>query len=63
MAEFNAKAIIRPLLLGTGVFILTPMLAGVIPPLADLGIISLGTAASAGIAAFGMTWVLDQFMK
>ena len=52
---------VRSLLLGSGVIIVTPLLATVIPALADLGVISLGTAVSAGIAAFGVDWVLGQF--
>lgn len=52
---------VRSLLLGSGVIIVTPLLAGIIPALADFGVISLGTAISAGIAAFGVDWILGQF--
>jgi len=54
---------LRSLLLGSGVIIVTPLVAGVVPAIADLGVITVGTALSAGIAAFGVSWVLDQFMK
>ncbi len=54
---------LRFLLLGTGVIIVTPLLSGVIPDIANLGMITVGVAVSAGIAAFGISWVLDQFMK
>ena len=49
----------RLLLLGTGVVILTPILAGVIPPIFALGtVITIGQALSAGVAAFVTEWVL-----
>lgn len=60
----SGKEIIHSLLLGAGVVIVTPMLTpNLIPALADLGVITVGQILSAGAAAFGVMWLLDQFMK
>lgn len=60
----KGKQMGRLLLLGTGVVILTPMIAQVIPPIFELGeIISVGVALSAGVAAFVTEWVLGAVLK
>ena len=65
MAEklITGKKALRAVLLGTGVVVVTPLLAGIIPALMDLRIITLGTALSAGIAAFVVDLLLNQFIK
>lgn len=60
----DGKSLLRNLLLGTGVVILTPILAGVIPEIMKLGnVITVGQALSAGVAAFVTDWVLDMVFK
>ena len=61
MAKMTLMGAVKSVLLGAGVIIVTPILAGLIPAIADLGVITLGTAVSAGISAFAVDWVLDQF--
>lgn len=60
----SGKQLLHSLLLGAGVVIVTPLLTpGIIPAISDLGVITVGQAVSAGLAAFGVMYLLDQFMK
>lgn len=60
----SGKELVHSLLLGAAVVIVTPLLTpGVIPEISNLGVITVGQALSAGIAAFGAVYLLDQFMK
>lgn len=59
--KLTMMGVLRNLLLGSGIVIATPLLAGFIPAIADLSIITVGQALSAGVSAFGVNWILDQF--
>lgn len=59
----DGKKALKLLLFGSGVVIITPFLSGFIPSIIDLKVITLGTALSAGIAAFLTDLLLNQFMK
>ena len=64
MAALNMKDVLNGAILGTGVVIITPWLTpGIIPELANLGVISVGQILSAGVAVLGVSYLLDQFMK
>ena len=58
------KLALNSVLLGAGVVIVTPLLTpNLIPEIYNLGVITVGQAISAGLAAYGTSWLLDQFMK
>lgn len=51
-------------LMGAGVVIITPLLTpNLIPEIFSLGVITVGQALSAGLAAYATSWLMDQFMK
>jgi len=67
MAKMNAKEYGKVLLLGSGVVILTPILAGLVSGFEFLGTtlwgeFTVGTALSAGVAAFLVGWAIEKYM-
>ena len=67
MAKMTAKDYGKILLLGSGVVVLTPMLAGFVSGVEFLGIelwegFSIGTALSAGVVAFVVDWAIRKYL-
>lgn len=61
------KKLLKPLIVGVGVVLLTPMIAGLVDGVALLsmeifGGLTIGGALAAGVAAFGMMWVVEKYM-
>ena len=58
------KVALNSALLGAGVVIVTPLLTpNLVPEIYNLGVITVGQVVSAGAAAYGVSWLMDQFMK
>ena len=67
--KLDAKELGRTVVLGTGVVILTPIVAGFLSGIEPLtfelvpGMLSIGTALAAGASAFVLQLGIEKFLK
>ena len=68
MAKDMLRQVGRPLIVGSGVVLLTPMVSGLLKGITFMstkiwGDLTIGIALSAGVAAFAMDFVVNKYLK
>jgi uncharacterized membrane protein (DUF485 family) len=67
--DVQIKEVGLSLLLGSGVVVLTPIIAGLVSGIGFMAteiipnVLSIGEAISAGVAAFATSWVIAKYLR